>query len=134
MRGRTEQGPGLARTLEWVGLDAALARCARGEIQDLKTELGLRRLREAPPCPHLKVIMFSGRATGAPSGSTYAWSAPGGTPSSGGRYDGCQRQNKKNPFHKKTPLNVPVRVVPLLGFSSRARRPLPHCPRVTRGL
>jgi response regulator RpfG family c-di-GMP phosphodiesterase len=24
----------------------------------------LRRLREAPPCPHLKVIMFSGRATG----------------------------------------------------------------------
>ena len=24
----------------------------------------LRRLREAPPCPHLKVIMFSGRASG----------------------------------------------------------------------
>ena len=33
--------------LEWVPLDEALARCARGEIQDLKTELGLRRLREA---------------------------------------------------------------------------------------
>lgn len=32
--------------LEWVGLDEALARCGRGEIQDLKTELGLRRLRE----------------------------------------------------------------------------------------
>ena len=35
--------------LEWVTLDEALARCARGEIQDLKTELGLRRLREALP-------------------------------------------------------------------------------------
>ena len=33
--------------LEWVPLDQALARCARGEIQDLKTELGLRRLRES---------------------------------------------------------------------------------------
>lgn len=33
--------------LEWVPLGEALARCARGEIQDLKTELGLRRLREA---------------------------------------------------------------------------------------
>ena len=32
--------------LEWVPLEVALARCARGEIQDLKTELGLRRLRE----------------------------------------------------------------------------------------
>lgn len=34
-----------ARTA-WVPLDEALARCARGEIQDLKTELMLRRLRE----------------------------------------------------------------------------------------
>lgn len=33
--------------LEWVALDEALARCARGEIQDLKTELGLRRLRDS---------------------------------------------------------------------------------------
>ena len=33
-------------TLEWVSLDEALARCARGEIQDLKTEVALRRLRE----------------------------------------------------------------------------------------
>lgn len=33
-------------TLEWVGLDEALTRCARGELSDLKTELGLRRLRE----------------------------------------------------------------------------------------
>ena len=33
--------------LEWVPLDQALARCARGEIRDLKTEIGLRRLREA---------------------------------------------------------------------------------------
>ena len=32
--------------LEWVDLDEALARCARGEIRDMKTELGLRRLRE----------------------------------------------------------------------------------------
>lgn len=32
--------------LEWVALDEALARCARGEIQDVKTELGLRRLRD----------------------------------------------------------------------------------------
>jgi ADP-ribose pyrophosphatase len=32
--------------LEWVPLDEALRRCAGGEIQDLKTELGLRRLRE----------------------------------------------------------------------------------------
>jgi ADP-ribose pyrophosphatase len=33
--------------LEWVSLGEALERCERGEIQDLKTELGLRRLREA---------------------------------------------------------------------------------------
>jgi ADP-ribose pyrophosphatase len=33
--------------LDWVALDEALARCARGEIRDLKTETGLRRLREA---------------------------------------------------------------------------------------
>lgn len=32
--------------LEWVPLEEALARCAKGEIQDMKTELGLRRLRE----------------------------------------------------------------------------------------
>jgi ADP-ribose diphosphatase len=32
--------------LEWVSLDEALARCARGEIRDMKTEIGLRRLRE----------------------------------------------------------------------------------------
>jgi ADP-ribose pyrophosphatase len=33
--------------LEWVSLDEALARCAGGEIRDLKTEIGLRRLQEA---------------------------------------------------------------------------------------
>jgi 8-oxo-dGTP pyrophosphatase MutT (NUDIX family) len=32
--------------LEWVSLDEALARCASGEIRDMKTEIGLRRLRE----------------------------------------------------------------------------------------
>ena len=32
--------------LEWVELGEALARCGRGEIQDVKTELGLRRLSE----------------------------------------------------------------------------------------
>jgi ADP-ribose pyrophosphatase len=32
--------------LEWLGLDEALARCAAGTLQDLKTELALRRLRE----------------------------------------------------------------------------------------
>jgi ADP-ribose pyrophosphatase len=32
--------------LEWVELDEALRRCARGEIQDLKTELALRRLQQ----------------------------------------------------------------------------------------
>jgi ADP-ribose pyrophosphatase len=32
--------------LEWVLLDEALASCADGRIQDLKTEVGLRRLRE----------------------------------------------------------------------------------------
>lgn len=30
----------------WLPLDEALAQCLRGEIQDLKTELGLRRLRD----------------------------------------------------------------------------------------
>ncbi len=35
--------------LEWVALDEALLRCFRGEIQDLKTELGLRRLKESLP-------------------------------------------------------------------------------------
>jgi ADP-ribose pyrophosphatase len=39
----------------WVGLDEAIARCVRGEIEDAKTELVLRRLRdrlaEAPPRP-----------------------------------------------------------------------------------
>jgi ADP-ribose pyrophosphatase len=32
--------------LEWVDLEEALTRCARGQIQDLKTEVGLRRLRD----------------------------------------------------------------------------------------
>ena len=34
-----------ART-RWLGLDDAIAACVRGEISDLKTELGLRRLRD----------------------------------------------------------------------------------------
>jgi ADP-ribose pyrophosphatase len=34
-----------ART-RWLSLDDALAACMRGEISDLKTELGLRRLRD----------------------------------------------------------------------------------------
>ena len=33
-------------TTRWLGLDAALAACMRGELCDLKTELGLRRLRD----------------------------------------------------------------------------------------
>jgi ADP-ribose pyrophosphatase len=35
--------------LEWTPLDDALARCGRGEIRDMKTEIGLRRLREQIP-------------------------------------------------------------------------------------
>ncbi len=35
-----------ART-RWLPLDAAIAACTRGEISDLKTELALRRLRDA---------------------------------------------------------------------------------------
>jgi ADP-ribose pyrophosphatase len=34
-----------ART-RWLGLDDAIAACVRGELVDLKTELGLRRLRD----------------------------------------------------------------------------------------
>lgn len=34
-----------ART-RWLPLDAAIAACVRGELADLKTELGLRRLRD----------------------------------------------------------------------------------------
>lgn len=33
--------------LEWMTLAEALRRCGSGEIQDLKTEVGLRRLRDA---------------------------------------------------------------------------------------
>jgi ADP-ribose diphosphatase len=33
-------------TTRWLPLDAAIAACVRGEISDLKTELGLRRLRD----------------------------------------------------------------------------------------
>ncbi len=33
-------------TTRWLGLDEAIAACARGEIEDAKTELGLRRLRD----------------------------------------------------------------------------------------
>jgi ADP-ribose pyrophosphatase len=33
-------------TLEWLPLDDALRRCDTGEISDMKTEIGLRRLRE----------------------------------------------------------------------------------------
>lgn len=36
----------LGASLEWLPLDAALGRCQQGQIVDLKTELGLRRLRE----------------------------------------------------------------------------------------
>jgi ADP-ribose pyrophosphatase len=32
--------------LEWLSLEEAMARISRGEIQDLKTEVGLRRLHE----------------------------------------------------------------------------------------
>jgi ADP-ribose pyrophosphatase len=32
--------------LEWIGLDEALSRCRSGRIQDMKTELILRRLKE----------------------------------------------------------------------------------------
>jgi ADP-ribose pyrophosphatase len=32
-------------TCRWMRLDDAIAACVRGEIEDLKTELGLRRLR-----------------------------------------------------------------------------------------
>jgi hypothetical protein len=35
-----------ART-RWLGLDEAIAMCVRGELTDLKTEAGLRRLRDA---------------------------------------------------------------------------------------
>lgn len=31
----------------WIGLDEAISQCVSGEIEDLKTEVGLRRLREA---------------------------------------------------------------------------------------
>jgi ADP-ribose pyrophosphatase len=33
-------------TTRWLDLDDAIAACLRGEITDLKTELGLRRLRD----------------------------------------------------------------------------------------
>jgi ADP-ribose pyrophosphatase len=33
-------------TLAWRGLDAAIAACGRGEIEDAKTEVALRRLRD----------------------------------------------------------------------------------------
>lgn len=33
-------------TTRWLGLDDAIAACVGGEISDLKTELGLRRLRD----------------------------------------------------------------------------------------
>jgi ADP-ribose pyrophosphatase len=33
-------------TTRWLTLDDAIAACTRGEISDLKTELGLRRLRD----------------------------------------------------------------------------------------
>jgi ADP-ribose pyrophosphatase len=35
--------------LEWVPLDEALARCASGELRDMKTEIGLRRLADRLP-------------------------------------------------------------------------------------
>lgn len=33
-------------TTRWLDLDSAIAACVRGELEDAKTELGLRRLRE----------------------------------------------------------------------------------------
>ena len=33
-------------TTEWIELEAAIAACVAGEIEDLKTELCLRRLRD----------------------------------------------------------------------------------------
>jgi ADP-ribose pyrophosphatase len=52
--------------LRWVDLDEALAACRRGEIEDMKTELGLRRLYE--------------RLTSEPDSSL--GSAPGSSPDS----------------------------------------------------
>jgi ADP-ribose pyrophosphatase len=34
-------------TVRWMPLDEAIAACVRGDIEDAKTELGLRRLRDA---------------------------------------------------------------------------------------
>jgi hypothetical protein len=34
-------------TTRWLDLDDAIAQCVRGDICDLKTEAGLRRLRDA---------------------------------------------------------------------------------------
>ena len=33
-------------TTRWLELDDAIARCVRGELCDMKSELGLRRLRD----------------------------------------------------------------------------------------
>ena len=47
-----EDTGGLARFLDlvhaarWLDLDDAIAACLRGDIEDSKTELGLRRLRD----------------------------------------------------------------------------------------
>jgi ADP-ribose pyrophosphatase len=40
-----------AATTRWLELDAAIAACVRGELEDAKTELGLRRLRDALAAP-----------------------------------------------------------------------------------
>jgi putative two-component system response regulator len=44
------------RTYDLILLDVDLPGCSGEEV--------LRRLRQAPPCPHLKVVMFSGTASG----------------------------------------------------------------------
>jgi ADP-ribose pyrophosphatase len=48
--------------LRWVDLDEALAACRRGEVEDMKTELGLRRLYE-------KLTSVSDSTPGSPPGS-----------------------------------------------------------------
>ena len=42
--------------LWWCGLDEAIAACERGEVADVKTELGLRRLRD-----HLERVGYFAR-------------------------------------------------------------------------
>ena len=92
--------------LEWAPLDDALARCARGEIRDLKTEIGVRRLRDRAgrEARHQAHLVGQRPVDGAPVGDLGAGASSG---------------RRREPLHQRD-LALQLVDAPLFGLAFRA--------------